>query len=131
MEQLKPNEELLPTEATLEAIGEAFNRHDVDGIMAFFAEDGVFDKPAGPDIHGQRVSGKQQVGEEFAALFAAIPDINWEGTANWVSGNMGCSQWRRTGTGKNGEKLDWLGCDLFTFRAGKVIKKDSYFKIIQ
>ncbi len=131
MEQLKPKEEKLPTVALLEEIGDAFNRHDVDGIVSFFADDGVFDKPVGPEIHGARVSGRAAVAEEFAALFMAIPDIHWEGSANWVSGNMGCSQWRRTGTGKNGEKLDWLGCDLFTFRDGKVIKKDSYFKLIQ
>ncbi|MCZ6558357.1 MAG: nuclear transport factor 2 family protein, partial [SAR324 cluster bacterium] len=93
-------------------------------------EDGEFDKAAGPDIWGERFSGKEAVRAEFAALFAAIPDIHWEPTANWVSGNMGCSQWRRTGTTKSGERQDWLGCDLFTFRDGKVIRKDSYFKIV-
>lgn len=131
MEQLKPKEEQLPTIELLEAIGDAFNRHDVDGVMSFFADDGVFDKPAGPEIHGTRISGKEQVRAEFAALFQAVPDLRWEGTANWVSGNMGCSQWRRTGTSKSGEKTDLLGCDLFTFRDGKIIKKDSYFKIVQ
>ncbi len=131
MERLKPKEEQLPTVELLEAICDAFNRHDLEGVMSFFADDGVFDKPAGPEIHGARVSGKEKVRAEFAALFDAVRDLHWEGTANWVSGNMGCSQWRRTGTGKSGEKTDWLGCDLFTFRDGKIIKKDSYFKIIQ
>ena len=131
MEQMKVQEDQSATIELLEAIGDAFNRHDVDGVMSFFADDGVFDKAAGPDIWGKRYVGKADIRAEFAALFEAMPDIQWEPTANWVSGNMGCSQWRRTGTTETGEKHDWLGCDLFTFRDGKVISKDSYFKNVQ
>ncbi len=130
MEQLKVQEDESATIELLEAIGDAFNRHDVEAVIGFFADDGVFDKPAGPDIWGRRYSGKQEIAQEFAALFAAIPDLRWEPTANWVSGNKGCSEWRRTGTTTGGERQDWLGCDLFTFREGKVVKKDSYFKIV-
>ncbi|MFA5896150.1 MAG: nuclear transport factor 2 family protein [Thermoplasmata archaeon] len=36
------------TVETLKAFLEAFNRHDLDAIMAFFADDCVFDAPAGP-----------------------------------------------------------------------------------
>ena len=131
MEQLKAQEDNSATIELLEAIGDAFNSHDADAVAGFFAEDGEFDKPNGPDIWGERFAGKEVIRAEFAALFEAIPDINWEPTANWVSGNMGCSQWRRTGTTSSGERQDWLGCDLFTFRDGKVIRKDSYFKIVQ
>lgn len=134
MEQAAPIEEESGQSATvalLEAIGDAFNRHDVDGIMSFFADDGVFDQPVGGDIWGHRCSGKAEIRQAFATLFANIPDIHWEPIRNWVSGDMGCSEWRRTGTTSSGEKQDWQGCDLFTFRNGLVIKKDSYFKIIQ
>jgi len=130
MEQLKPKTPPAPTVEVLESIGDAFNRHDLDGIMGFFAEDGVFDKPVGSEVNGQRISGKASVRAEFAALFEAIPDIHWESIDNWVSGNKGCSEWRRTGTTASGERQDWLGLDLFTFRDGMVIKKDSYFKIV-
>ena len=129
MEQMKPQTMAKvgagATVEVLEAIGDAFNRHDLDGIMAHFAEDGVFDKPAGSEINGQRVSGKAAVRAEFAALFEAIPDIHWEGIDNWASGDKGCSEWHRTGTTTAGERQDWLGLDLFTFREGLVIKKDS------
>lgn len=127
---VEENKHRTPTVALLEAIGDAFNRHDVDGVLAFFAEDGVFDQPAGAEIWGHRYSGKSEIHQAFSTLFATIPDIHWEPIRNWVSGEMGCSEWRRTGTTTGGEKQDWLGCDLFTFRDGMVIKKDSYFKII-
>lgn len=129
MEQLKPTEDRSATVALLEAIGDAFNRHDLDALMRHFADDCIFDMPAGPEIHGTRVSGKAAVRQAFADLFAAVPDIHWAPLNNWVSGNMGCSEWHRTGTTTAGERQDWLGLDLFTFRDGKVIKKDSYFKI--
>lgn len=130
MEQLKPQPGTEPSVALLEAIGEAFNNHDLDGIMAFFADDGVFDKPAGSEVNGQRISGKTAIRAEFAALFEAIPDIHWAPIDNWVSGDKGCSEWRRTGTTRAGQRQDWLGLDLFTFRDGWVVKKDSYFKIV-
>lgn len=119
------------TVALLEAIGDAFNRHDVDGILSFFADDGVFDQPVGAEIWGHRYSGKEEMRQAFATLFTNIPDIHWEPIRNWISGDMGCSEWRRTGNTTSGEKQDWQGCDLFTFRNGLVIKKDSYFKIVR
>lgn len=36
------------TTGTLEAIAEAFNRHDVDAIMAFFAEDACSSRRRAP-----------------------------------------------------------------------------------
>ena len=131
MEQLKMPDDRSATIDLLEAIGAAFNRHDLDAIMDCFAEDGVFDQPAGPDIWGRRFSGKAEVRGALAALFDSIPDIHWEPVRNWVSGNAGCSEWRRTGTTVTGEKQDWLGCDLFTFRDGKIVRKDSYFKTMR
>lgn len=38
--------------ATLKAITDAFNAHDLDAIMAFFADDCSLDLPRGPDPMG-------------------------------------------------------------------------------
>ena len=46
------------TVETLKAIAEAFNRHDLDAIMEFFAEDSTLDMPRGPDPWGRRFIGK-------------------------------------------------------------------------
>jgi ketosteroid isomerase-like protein len=43
---------------TLKLIADAFNRHDLDGIMEFFAEDCSMDLPRGPDPWGRRFVGK-------------------------------------------------------------------------
>jgi ketosteroid isomerase-like protein len=61
-----------PTVSTLQAISDAFNRHDLDAIMAFFADDAVFDSPRGPDPHGRRFEGKLAVRQGLAARFSGI-----------------------------------------------------------
>lgn len=38
--------------ATLKAIADAFNAHDLDAIMEFFAEDCSLDMPRGPEPWG-------------------------------------------------------------------------------
>ena len=85
------------TTETLEAIADAFNRHDVDGVMAFFAEDAVFESPKGPDPWGRRFVGKAQVREGIAARFAGIPDVHYGDGSHWVSGDRGVSEWTLTG----------------------------------
>ena len=121
--------ETLTTE-TLEAIADAFNRHDLDAIMSFFAEDAVFESPKGPDAWGRRFVGREQVREGLAARFAGIPDVHYGDGGHWVSGDRGVSEWTLTGTTTDGEQLRLRGCDLWTFRDGQVVKKDSYWKIV-
>jgi ketosteroid isomerase-like protein len=61
------------TQEVLRQILDAFNRHDLDAIMAFFADDAVFESPRGPDPHGRRFEGKAAVREGLAARFIGIP----------------------------------------------------------
>ena len=41
------------------------------------------------------------------------------------------STWLLTGTTKTGERIRVRGVDLLEFRDNKIIKKDSYWKIIE
>jgi ketosteroid isomerase-like protein len=47
-----------------------------------------------------------------------------------VSGDRGVSEWTLSGTTTDGENLRLRGCDLWTFRDGRVVKKDSYWKAV-
>jgi hypothetical protein len=49
---------------------------------------------------------------------------------HWVSGDLGVSEWLLTGTTPDGVRIQVRGCDHWEFRDGKVIRKDSYWKII-
>jgi len=123
-------EALAVTPATLAAITQAFNDHDVDAVLAFFADDAVFEAPKGPDPWGRRLVGRDQVREGVAARFAGIPDVHYGDDDHWVSGSRGVSEWTLTGTSVDGARIEVRGCDLWTFRDGKVVRKDSYWKIV-
>ena len=113
----------------LRAITAAFDRHDLDGILAHFADDAVFEGPRGPDQWGQRFTGKDAIREAFAARFSGIPDVQYREDEHFVDGDRGASEWTLSGTTAAGERIEVRGCDLWTFRDGRVVKKDSFWKI--
>jgi ketosteroid isomerase-like protein len=115
--------------ATLKAITDAFNRHDLDAIMSFFTDDAIFESPRGSDAWGRRFSGKAEVREGLAARFSGIPDVHYGEDDHFVAGDRGASEWTLTGTTTDGERLEVRGCDLWTFRDGLVSRKDSFWKI--
>ena len=119
------------TVSTLEQLLAAFNAHDLDAIMQFFAEDCELLMPRGNEPWGTRYVGKAAVREGLATRFARLPDVHYGDDRHWVAGNLGVSTWLLTGTARSGDKLRVRGVDLLEFRAGKIIKKDSYWKIVE
>ena len=121
------------TIALLDAIQDAFNRHDVDGILSYFAEDGEWLMARGPDPwEAKRLRGKQAIGEVLRARYAVIPDMRWVDMQHFIDagGSRACSEWTVKGTPQEGAPFDQLGCDLWTFRDGRITKKDTYWKFI-
>ncbi len=111
-------------------IGAAFARRDVDAIVDCFAEDGEFRNAKGPDVWGQTYKGKEEIRSYFVPLFANSPDVQWKHTTEYVVGNRAVTEWHRTATLPNGQKQEWLGCDLYTFRGDKIVRKDTYIKVV-
>ena len=118
------------TVETLEQVLDAFNRHDLDAIMAFFAEDAVFEAPRGPGPGGNRFVGKAAVREGLAGRFTGIPDVHYSEDRHLACGDRGVSEWLLTGTTTSGERIEVRGCDLWEFRDGLIVRKDSYWKIV-
>ena len=116
---------------TLKAIADAFNAHDLDAIMEFFDDDCSLDMPRGPEPWGQRFAGKPAVREGLTTRFKGLPDVHYSDDRHWVSGNMGVSEWLLTGTAPDGRRVRVRGCDHWEFRDGKVIRKDSCWKIVE
>ena len=116
---------------TLKAITKAFNAHDLDAIMEFFAHDCSLDLPRGPEPWGQRFIGKTAVREGIATRFQGLPDAHYSDDRHWVSGDMGVSEWLLSGTRPDGSRIRVRGCDHWEFREGRVIRKDSYWKIVE
>ena len=116
------------TTEVLQAFADAWNRHDVDALMSFMTEDCVFESSAGADICGTRYAGAAAVRAGFAEVWAVYPDAHWGNARHFVYGDRGVSEWTFTGSRQDGMRVQVHGCDLFTFRAGKIHVKNSYRK---
>jgi reactive intermediate/imine deaminase len=125
------DDQIEPSEAikVLEAFADAYNRHDVDGIMAHMTDDCSFLSYFGPEACGERFAGIEKVRQRVATGLADFPDARWEDIKHFVSGNRGVSEWtfRATKRGTT-ERIERCGLDVFTFKHGKIHVKDTYQK---
>jgi ketosteroid isomerase-like protein len=112
----------------LDAFAQAFTRHDVPAILAAMTEDCVFEASAGPEVCGQRYAGSREVGKAFAEVFDTFPDAQWRDARHFFSGDRALSEWTFSGTRADGTRVEVTGCDVFTFRDGKIAVKNSYRK---
>jgi steroid delta-isomerase-like uncharacterized protein len=112
----------------LDRFADAWNRHDLDALMSMMTYDCVFEASAGPQVDGQRSEGKPAVRAAYAAVFEAFHDAHWASARHFIAGNRGVSEWTFTGTHNDGKRVEVTGCDLFTFRDGKIAIKNSYRK---
>jgi ketosteroid isomerase-like protein len=90
----------------IRAITTAFDEHDLDGIMAHFADDAVFDAPRGPHSFGQRFAGRDRIRDAFAGRFSGIPDIRYRDGEHFVDGDRGASEWTLSGTTTGGQRIE-------------------------
>ena len=120
-----------PTPELMKDINAAFNSRDVDRILSFFADDCTFLMARGPEAVGRRVHGKDAVRRVLADRFKVIPDMRWDHKEYVFAGNRAVSVWTVRGKGADGEDLNYQGCDIYTFRGGKICAKDTYWKIVE
>jgi steroid delta-isomerase-like uncharacterized protein len=119
---------MMTTSALHAFFGNGWNRHDVDVLMTFMADDCIFESTAGPEVCGARHAGRERVRAAFARVFEVFPDARFGDARHFVAGNRGVSEWLFTGTTAEGKKIEVNGCDLFTFEGDKIALKSSYFK---
>lgn len=112
---------------------DAFNAHDIDAILACFASDCVLEMPRGSSPWGTRFTGKEEVRRGLAGRFAGLPDVHYADAQHFVdeAAQTGMSKWTVSGTTPEGKHVRANGCDFYTFRDGLVVKKDSYWKIVE
>ena len=71
--------------AVIERLLEALNRHDLDAFVACFASDYRSEQPLHPD---RAFQGRDQVRQNWAAVFAGMPDVQWDLLRSAVSGDV-------------------------------------------
>jgi hypothetical protein len=53
--------------------------------------------------------------------------VRWNDPTHFIAGDRGVTEWVMTADGPDG-RIEVQGCDVFTFRDGKVAVKTSYLK---
>jgi uncharacterized protein YceH (UPF0502 family) len=108
-------------EDVIDAYNEAWNRHDLDGIIALHAPGMVFQNwNAGEHAEGDDV--RRHIG----AIFENWPDLRFTGRSLHVGDDFAVQEWTAHATHPSGTELTWEGVDIFPFKDGKILRKDVY-----
>lgn len=117
------------TNTTLEVVqgfNEAFNRHDVDAMMALMTDDCVFDNTR-PPPDGERFEGQSRVQAFWGQFFVRSPSARFDTEEIFAAGDRCVVRWVYHWV-KNGEPGHVRGVDIFRIRGRKVAEKLSYVK---
>jgi hypothetical protein len=111
---------------------EAFNRHDVAGILRLLSEDCVLEdsvlQDGGPAPDGGRYSGREAAEGFWRGLFLASPDLRLEVEEILGLGLHCVLRWRRSWTDSDDVKRQLRGADILKVRNGLICEWLSYVK---
>lgn len=112
---------------TILAFNEAFNRHDVAGMMQLMSDDCVFENTA-PAPDGTVYSGKEAVTQFWQAFFRDSPQAHIEIEEIFGLGARCVMRWRYDWVDAAGKKGHVRGVDIFRLKDGLICEKLSYVK---
>jgi ketosteroid isomerase-like protein len=114
------------TIAAVNRFNDAFNRHDVDAVMAAMTEDCIFEN-TNPPPDGARLVGYDSVRTYWVRFFENNPDAKFDAEETIAAGERCVVRWvyRKS---KDGRPWHLRGIDVFRVREGKVAEKLSYVK---
>ena len=115
--------------ATLESVkrfNDAFNRHDVDAVMAAMTDDCVFEN-TNPAPDGKLFRGQAEVRAFWETFFQNSPDARFEAEELFAVNDRCVVRWvyRKT---RDDQSWHLRGVDVFRVRDGKVAEKLAYVK---
>jgi predicted SnoaL-like aldol condensation-catalyzing enzyme len=109
------------------AFNEAFNQHDVAGIMQLMSDDCVFENTS-PAPDGTRYSGKEAVTQYWQDFFAQSPHAHIK-VEELVGLGLRCiMRWRYDWVDQAGISGHVRGVDIFRVQNGLIVEKLSYVK---
>jgi ketosteroid isomerase-like protein len=103
----RPNQGQLPV---LQRLLGTLNAHDLDGLVACFADDYVNETPAHPQ-RGFR--GSAQVRTNWTQIFAGVPDLRARVPRSAVDGGTLWTEWDMSGTRPDGTAFLMRGVVIF------------------
>ena len=96
---------------------DAMNAHDLEAFLDCFHEDYRSEQPAHP---GRGFGGREQVGANWSAIFAGVPDFSARLLGYCQGEDQEWSEWRWTGTRTDAGVLDMAGVLVFGVRDDRI-----------
>jgi len=109
------------------AFNDAFNQHDVEGMMKLMSEDCVFEN-TDPAPDGTVYKGKDVVTQFWRDFFRESPGAHIEIEEIFGLGHHCIMRWRYDWVEASGTKGHVRGVDIFQIREGFIFEKLSYVK---
>lgn len=109
------------------AFNEAFNRHDVAGMMELMSEDCIFEHN-GPPPDGTAYSGKEAITQFWRDFFHESRQAHIEIEEIFGLGMRCVMRWRYNREDESGEKGHVRGVDIFKLKEGLICEQLSYVK---
>ena len=106
---------------------EAFNRHDVPGMMRLMSDDCVFENTA-PAPDGAVYTGKEAVTQFWQNFFRESPQAHIEIEEIFGHGLRCVMRWRYDWVDMTGETGHVRGVDIFQVKDGSICEELSYVK---
>ena len=106
---------------------EAFNRHDVAGMMHLMSDDCVFENTS-PAPDGAVYSGKEVVTQFWQGLLPRVAPAHIEIEEIFGLGLRCIMRWRYDWVDAAGKKGHVRGVDIFQVKNGLICEKFSYVK---
>jgi ketosteroid isomerase-like protein len=107
---------------------EAINAHDLEAMVACFADDYVNEWPAHPQ-RGFR--GNQQVRSNWSQIFAGVPDLRARLPRMVVDGDTVWAEWDLSGTRRDGAAHLMRGVSIFGVAEGRLAWVRFYLEPVE
>lgn len=101
--------------AFVERLVNATNAHDLDGLVACFADEYRNETPAHP---GRGFVGRERVRKNWEQIFASVPDVTTDVLRTAVDGATVWTEWEHRGTRPDGTPHVMRGVILFGLADG-------------
>jgi ketosteroid isomerase-like protein len=114
--------------AVVDKLVAATNGHDLEALVACFAENYVNETPAHP-LRSFR--GPEQVRRNWTTIFGAVPDVHARVIDNVVEGDRVWSEWEMAGTRRDGTPHAMAGVVIFDVAANQITSARFYLEPVE
>jgi ketosteroid isomerase-like protein len=111
-----------------ERLRDAVNLHDLDALAGCFAADFVNDTPAHP---ARSFHGREQVRNNWAQIFAAVPNLEAELVDSAITSETVWTEWEMRGTRRDGAPHLMRGVSVFKVGDGEFTSVRFYLEPVE